>query len=215
MTCGHISKCLVGWGKSPVQVAGVGAWLQVMRIAHPIAACTRVQSLTRPCCPCATCIWLLHPAPTSAQDGLDSLQLALMLFSSTNQAFTNVSTCIEMSMFYAWWAVGGWVGVHFRITKKKGGNEEEKWIGKKWEMCPPKDSNLEPHACEATVLSPALLSLLALISSPCCVEKLSQNYTQKNLPEPDNWLVFTPQLQSVRVVKMAAKSLLTDGNCVA
>ena len=28
------------------------------------------QSLTRTC-PCATCIWLLHPAPASAQEGLD------------------------------------------------------------------------------------------------------------------------------------------------
>ena len=36
------------------------------------------QSLTRPC-PYATCIWLLRPAPTSAQDGLGSLQLALMV----------------------------------------------------------------------------------------------------------------------------------------
>ena len=40
---------------------------------------TRQQSLTRPC-PCATCIWLLHTAPTSAQDGLDSLQLVLVVF---------------------------------------------------------------------------------------------------------------------------------------
>ena len=56
-----------------------------------IAACTRAQSLTGPC-PCATYIWLLHPAPTSAQDGLDPLQLALVVFSSTNQAFTNVHT---------------------------------------------------------------------------------------------------------------------------
>ena len=28
-----------------------------------IIACTRAHSLTRPC-PCATCNWLLHPAPT-------------------------------------------------------------------------------------------------------------------------------------------------------
>ena len=41
------------------------------------------QSLTRPC-PCATYIWLLHPAPTtyiySAQDGLYPVQLALVVF---------------------------------------------------------------------------------------------------------------------------------------
>ena len=49
------------------------------KMQQPIAACTRAQTLTRPC-PCATCIWLLHPAPTSAQDGLDSLQLVLVVF---------------------------------------------------------------------------------------------------------------------------------------
>ena len=38
------------------------------------AACTRAQTLTRTCS-CAN--WLLHPAPTSAQKGLDPLQLAL------------------------------------------------------------------------------------------------------------------------------------------
>ena len=123
------------------------------RMQQPIAACTRAQTLTKPC-PCATCICLLHPAPTSAQDGLDSLQLALAVFfchhlaqsphlhlqwartatcagsvylaptsaftdvhttcnhaattpynlhwwclPSTNQAFTSVPTCIEMSVF--------------------------------------------------------------------------------------------------------------------
>ena len=49
------------------------------RMQQPIAACTRAQSLTRPC-PCATCNWLLHPSPTSAQDGLDPLQLVLVVF---------------------------------------------------------------------------------------------------------------------------------------
>ena len=49
------------------------------RIQQPIAAYTRAQSLTRRG-PCATCNWLLHPAPTSAQDGLDPLQLALVVF---------------------------------------------------------------------------------------------------------------------------------------
>ena len=33
-------------------------------------------------CPCATCIWLLHPAPilVPMQDGLDTVQLALVVF---------------------------------------------------------------------------------------------------------------------------------------
>ena len=38
------------------------------------------QSLTIPC-PCATCNWLVHPALTSAQDGLDPMQLVLVVFS--------------------------------------------------------------------------------------------------------------------------------------
>ena len=61
---------------------------------------------------------------------------------------------------------------------------------KKWELCPPMDSNLEPHACEATVLSPALLSLLALTSSPYCVEKLSRNYAQNKFARwGDRWWI--------------------------
>ena len=49
------------------------------------AACTRTQNPTRTC-PCATCIWLLHPAPTSPKMVLIlCMQLALMvLFLSTN-----------------------------------------------------------------------------------------------------------------------------------
>ena len=49
------------------------------KMQQPIAACTRAQSLTRPC-NCATCIWLLLPALISAQDGLDPLQLVLVVF---------------------------------------------------------------------------------------------------------------------------------------
>ena len=67
---------------------GVFRWVQYLvtilgtsrsRMQQPVAACTRAQSLTRPC-PCATCNWLLHPAPTSVQDGLDPLQLVLVVF---------------------------------------------------------------------------------------------------------------------------------------
>ncbi len=43
------------------------------------AACTRAQTLTRTC-PCVSCIWLLHPFPTSAQKGIDPLQLVLVVF---------------------------------------------------------------------------------------------------------------------------------------
>ena len=41
--------------------------------------CTRAHFLARPC-PCATCNWWPHPAPTSARDGLDPQQLALVVF---------------------------------------------------------------------------------------------------------------------------------------
>ena len=41
---------------------------------HTHAILTRAQTLTKHC-PCATCNWLLHPAPTSAQDGLDLCNL--------------------------------------------------------------------------------------------------------------------------------------------
>ena len=41
---------------------------------------SHAQSLTIPC-PCATCIWLLHSAPTSTQDGFDPQQLARRCFS--------------------------------------------------------------------------------------------------------------------------------------
>ena len=38
------------------------SWMQ-----QSIGACTRAETLIRTC-PCATYIWLLHPAPTSSQD---------------------------------------------------------------------------------------------------------------------------------------------------
>ena len=80
--CVHISKCLVVRGKtSPVQVAVVSSRMDASHVCTLDNALvgTRAQTLTRPC-PCATCIGLLHPAPTSAQDGLDPLQLALVVF---------------------------------------------------------------------------------------------------------------------------------------
>ena len=49
---------------------------------------TRAHSLTRPC-PSATYNWLMHPAPISAQDGLDPLQLAPVVF-----ADVHISACI-------------------------------------------------------------------------------------------------------------------------
>ena len=48
---------------------------------QPIAAWARAGTLIR-ACPCATCIWLLYPAPASDQDGIDPLQLELVVFSS-------------------------------------------------------------------------------------------------------------------------------------
>ena len=118
------------------------------RMQQLIAGSTRARSGLG-LCPCESCNLLLHPALTSAQDGLDplqlvvvfflvssrektyldlqcvlpatctggvflvitstftwlatmlppSLQLALVAFFSTNQAFTNVHPYVQMSMF--------------------------------------------------------------------------------------------------------------------
>ena len=70
---------------------------------QPIAACTRAQTLSRTC-PCATCIWLLHPAPTSAQDGLDPLQLVLVEFSlSSNSTDTSLALVVVITCNLHWW----------------------------------------------------------------------------------------------------------------
>ena len=47
-------------------------------------------------CPCATCIYLLLHAPTSTQDGLDPLQLALVVFSNHQLAQTHY--------LHSWWS---------------------------------------------------------------------------------------------------------------
>ena len=52
-------------------------WMQ-----QPIAGSTRVRS-GEGLYPCASCNWLLRPAPTSAQIGLDTQQLALVVFPAT------------------------------------------------------------------------------------------------------------------------------------
>ena len=46
----------------------------------PLSGCTRAQSLRNLALVLYTCIWLLYPAPTSVQDGLDPHQLALVVF---------------------------------------------------------------------------------------------------------------------------------------
>ena len=50
---------------------------------QPIAACTRAETLTR-MCPCAICIWLLHPATTSPKMVLTLCNLRWWCFSSAN-----------------------------------------------------------------------------------------------------------------------------------
>ena len=61
-------------------------------------------------CPCATCNWLLHAAPTSAQDGLDPLQLALLMFSIPTGNWpiyvlmcTNILACFVTCTVLWWW----------------------------------------------------------------------------------------------------------------
>ena len=61
------------------------------------------QTLTRPHS-CATCIWLLHPAPTSAQDGLDPLQLALVVFFlPSSSAKTSLALAVGIICNLRWW----------------------------------------------------------------------------------------------------------------
>ena len=68
-----------------------------------VAACTRAQSLNAPC-PCATYIWLLHPAPTSAQDGLDPLQLVLVVFFLPSiSAKTSLALEVGIICNLRWW----------------------------------------------------------------------------------------------------------------
>ena len=68
-----------------------------------VAACTRAQSLTVPCL-CATYIWLLHPASTSAQDGLDPLQLVLVVFFLPSiSAKTSLALEVGIICNLRWW----------------------------------------------------------------------------------------------------------------
>ena len=78
-------KCILGTSRS--------------RMQQPIASCTRAQTITGPC-PCATCIWLLHPAPTSDQDGLDPLQLALVVVFILPSISTKTSLALVVVFFY-------------------------------------------------------------------------------------------------------------------
>ena len=131
------------------------------------------QSLTRPC-PCATCMWVLHPAPTSDQDGLDSLQLALAVlilhqrahllmctqtgnhaatvscnlhwwyFSSTYQAFTIVLICIVMSAFCNLHCVVGQGQCTFWPTKYRSNGNLE--FGTTSEILNPTTKILNPYS---------------------------------------------------------------------
>ena len=49
-------------------------------LVYVVAQCSKQLQLAQGYNP-STCNWLLHPAPTSAQDGLDHLELALVVFS--------------------------------------------------------------------------------------------------------------------------------------
>ena len=66
------------------------------RMQQPIAVCTRAETLIRTC-PCAACIWLLHPAPTISQDGLHPLQLVLVVF-----PFQQLT---QKHKLHSWWSL--------------------------------------------------------------------------------------------------------------
>ena len=59
----RIKSSWSAWFETTIGSPKVTIWVLCRsKLQQPIAACTRAQSLTRPCL-CATCIWLLHPAP--------------------------------------------------------------------------------------------------------------------------------------------------------
>ena len=64
---------------------------------HTRAILTRAQTLTKPC-PCATCNWLLHPAPTSAQDGLDLCNLRWLVVSILPSISANTSRALAVDL---------------------------------------------------------------------------------------------------------------------
>ena len=71
--------------------------------SQPIAGSTRARSGWG-LCPCASCNWLLHPAPTSAQDGLDPQQHALVVFFlSPNSAKTSLALAVGITCNLHWW----------------------------------------------------------------------------------------------------------------
>ena len=104
--------CMSCWVSQRWRRAASSTWMQLgcggmhhTRISRwRGAACTRPQSLTRPC-PCATCIWLLHPAPTSAQDGFDPLQLALVVvfILPSISAKTSRALAVGITCNLCWW----------------------------------------------------------------------------------------------------------------
>ena len=60
------------------------------------------------CALCASCNWLLNPTPTSAQDGLDTLQLALvvviLILISTK---TSLALALGIAVNFCWWRFSG------------------------------------------------------------------------------------------------------------
>ena len=60
------------------------------------------QGLVWGLCPCASCNWLLHYAPTSAQNGLDLLQLAPVVFFLPSISSFRKSTLLAGAVVAIW-----------------------------------------------------------------------------------------------------------------
>ena len=97
--CVHMleNACLVKKKTVQVAVGGGSTATHVCTLVYTLVGARKTQPAqgsTRPrsgegLCPRASCNSLLHPAPTSAQDGLDPQQLALVvLFLSSNSTKT-------------------------------------------------------------------------------------------------------------------------------
>ena len=70
---------------------------------QPNAGSTRAKS-GEGLCHSASCSWLLHSALTSAQDGLDPQQLALVVFFlPPNSAKTTRTLAVDITCNLSWW----------------------------------------------------------------------------------------------------------------
>ena len=74
----------------------------MITLSEPIAACTRARTLARPC-PCATCIRLLHPGPTSGQVDVDPVQRVLVVLFPSSTSANTLLVLVIITCNLHWW----------------------------------------------------------------------------------------------------------------